>query len=807
METRLTRVLRPLAAACAAVLITSAQPAAAAAPRFDQAVVEIKASMMADPARAIDMAREASSAAATQAASPERARQLATLSWLQGEAYGRAGNPAQGLALLTRAQGQLGEPGARSHLAADILLSRGSALIDLNRISEALKTLQRAHDLFVALRDERSQAKALTLIAILYGVAGDHEASLRYYAEAAEHYGDDPGLSVATDNGRATELMALGRAREAEPEFRKVWRTATTIRSAPMVAQSLGNIALAQMTLGNVAAARATIDRGLKVGVGADAASVRLPLIALAADAALRSGDVKRAATLIDQRFAGVDLGATIVGDRDAHEIAYRVYRAARRSDAALDHFAALKRLDDQATDIARSTSAALAAARFDYANQELRITQLKAAGLARTVTFQRETARTQRLMFLGVVGSTLLIIALLAIGLATIRRSRNQVRSANDDLAQSNVELNKALRAKSEFLATTSHEIRTPLNGILGMTQVMIADGKLNAATRDRLSVVHGAGMTMRALVNDILDMAKIESGRLTVEAAPLDLHATVSEAARLWREPAEAKGLAFDVDTGAVPRWIMGDEARLRQIVFNLLSNAVKFTAAGTVSLRLGVDIDTGRLRLDVTDTGVGIAPDVQEMIFESFRQADAGTTRQFGGTGLGLSICRNLARAMDGDVTVESRPGEGATFRLDLPLVPADAPQEVEERCGLLIVERNPITRAMLRTLFDDAGPVVFAAADDAAEQTARVRPLRILVDEGSLGDDDQAGRLAAIVEAADGAPVALLHAATVADQPRPAWHDTGVADRIMRPVAKKALVNRVMAMSLAQVRDAA
>lgn len=803
MEARLTSLRRAWALAWAALLLALAPPAAAA-PRFDQSVAEIKAAMLADPERAITLARQAQGAAAQQPAGKARSEQLATLTWLQGEAYNRIGDPAHALALLTRAQRLLGKAGARSQLAADVLLSRGSALNDLGRITEALTTLQRSHDLFVALNDDRSQAKALILIAILYDSARDHETALRYLSQAREHGVSDPGLSIAIDNGRGTALMALGRNAEAEGEFRKVIRAATALRSGAIMAQALGNLAMAQLKRNDLAGARETIARGLEVSRGEDAAPLRPRLLVLAADAALRQGRGERALQLVEQRFAGVDLKRTIIADRDEHEVAYRVLRAAGRSEAALDHFAAMKRLDDQATNIARSTSAALAAARFDYANQELRITQLKAAGLARAVAFERETARTQRLMFIGVVGATLLVIVLLAVGLATIRRSRNEVRSANDDLAASNAELNKALQAKGEFLATTSHEIRTPLNGILGMTQVMIADDRLDGATRDRLGVVHEAGVTMRALVDDILDMAKIESGRMTIEQAPLDLHAAIDDALRLWRDPAVAKGLAIDVDLGDAPRWIVGDEARLRQIVFNLLSNAVKFTAEGSVTVTLSAD--AARWRLAVRDTGIGIAPDAQDIIFDSFRQADAGTTRQFGGTGLGLSICRNLARAMGGDVTVESRPGAGATFVLELPLVHAEAPQQAEHG-GLLIVERNPITRAMYKTLFDAAAPVVFATADDASDIARQSRPDRVLVDEASLDGVDADASLRAIVEAAGAAPVALIAAAGSDDQVRAAWRGTGISELILRPVAKKALVNTVMAMSLARIRDAA
>ena len=451
-------------------------------------------------------------------------------------------------------------------------------------------------------------------------------------------------------------------------------------------------------------------------------------------------------------------------------------------------HLAALKRLDDQATATARSNSAAIAAARFDFANQELRIAQLKAADLQKTVAFERARSRTQQLVFIGVAVTTLLIIVLLAGGLATIRRSRNA-------LARSNVALGKALAAKTEFLATTSHEIRTPLNGILGMTQVMLADPKTDDDTRDRLSVVHGAGVTMRALVDDILDVAKIENGKMTIEEAPTDIRRTIKDAARMWQDEARAKGLGFTLDIADAPHCAVTDATRLRQIVFNLLSNAVKFTPAGQVTVKASVEGD--RWRLVVQDTGIGIAPGKHDIIFEAFRQADTGTTRQYGGTGLGLSICRNLSRAMGGDVTVTSAEGEGATFTLDLPYLPVEDEQSAEpaaRAAGVLVIDRNPITRAMFKALLAPVGgPIWFAgSAAEAQELLAAQRPAQVLIDDAALrADGDAVGAAGDVAAAAKGARIALLGPALdSAEQGELAA--AGITQFIAKPIGKEALV---------------
>ncbi|MEH3047158.1 sensor histidine kinase [Sphingomonas adhaesiva] len=556
----------------------------------------------------------------------------------------------------------------------------------------------------------------------------------------------------------------------------------------------LASMADAQLQMGQVDAAHLSVERGLAFANDPAVATIRQVLIATDAAIALRQGQVAHARALIERRFADVDLKHTLLPDRDAHEIAYRVYLAAHDDEAALSHLAALKRLDDQATEIARSNSAALAAARFDYANQELRIAKLKADDLSRTVAFERATAQTQRTIF-GVVAITaLLVVAMLAAGLFLLRRSRNEVRAANDDLAASNAELAKALRIKTEFLATTSHEIRTPLNGILGMTQVMIADGAIDATMRDRLSVVHGAGVTMRALVDDILDVAKIETGRMTIEVAPIDLRATVEEAARLWREPAAAKGLAYAVSLHEAPGWVLGDSARLRQIVFNLLSNAVKFTATGHVALTVRTVGE--RIRLIVEDSGIGIAPAAHELIFESFRQADAGTTRQYGGTGLGLSICRNLARAMGGDVTVSSSEGRGRDLRSGRAATPrggvrsgrgrgtartaggggqSDPPRDV---CDAVRRDR----RHRLRRAGRGGGRDRAAGAGAGADRSRRA----------------SATDIATAVAAAGEAPVLVLHAAGDVEARARHFHD-GATQVVEKPIGKKELVVLVDGLS--------
>ncbi len=795
-----SRVFRFLGAILVLFIVqttAAASPVVIADPRFEAMAAGTKAKMLANPAEAVAEAELARRYADHAPMGPQRNLMLATAAWLKGEAYTRTGENERAKPLVESAVTQARKFAPGSRLQADALLTRGSLRVADGKVAEAMADFHAAHDLFLSLNDPRGRARAFAQIAALYADANDWPNALKYLDQALDVFRADPGLAVSIRNGRGVALIASKRFDEAVVELNAALAITRQMNSPLLTATVLRNMARAELARGRLDAADKAISESIVLTKRFAPRSFYQRQIALAAQSAFQRRNYQTAAALITQAFAGTDLTKTTLGDRDSHKTAFEIYRALHRDDLALAHLIAFKRLDDEATELARSNSAALLGARFDFANQELRIANLKADDLQKSVAFERARARTQRIALLSGVGLTLLIIAMLAFGIVSLRRSRNKVRAANADLAETNSALGKALAAKTEFLATTSHEIRTPLNGILGMTQVMLADRKLDAATRDRVGVVHGAGVTMRALVDDILDVAKMETGNLTIEAVPFDLSRTIRDATLMWQDQASAKGVQFVVELDDAPGRIVGDPSRVRQIVFNLLSNALKFTAEGTITLT-ATQNGEGRYRIAVADSGIGIAPGKFEEIFESFKQADAGTTRQFGGTGLGLSICRNLARAMGGDVTVTSAVGEGAVFTLDLPLIPAeaDAPADAEEAtpAGALIVDRNPITRAMFKALLEArVGPV--AVASDLAEAVRIVGDFpvaRILIDDTTArAADDTMAAISELSDASGNAIIALLWRDTN-EQQRAALHSCGVDLILTRPISKNALV---------------
>jgi signal transduction histidine kinase/ActR/RegA family two-component response regulator len=272
------------------------------------------------------------------------------------------------------------------------------------------------------------------------------------------------------------------------------------------------------------------------------------------------------------------------------------------------------------------------------------------------------------------------------------------------------------ASRAKSNFLATMSHEIRTPLNGVLGMAQAMQRED-LSKPQKERLRVIRSSGETLLSVLNDALDFSKIEAGQIILDADEFDMEHATRGAVATFTPLAASKGLSFEFSIDEAAKGVFrGDSVRLRQIVYNLASNAVKFTDAGGVAV--GVSYADGMLRLEVADSGIGIAAEEVDGLFEEFVQGDSSATRRAGGAGLGLTICRALTELMGGRIAVSSVLGRGSIFTVALPLERLAGPQpvHVEETAAeteaapelrILAAEDNAVNQLVLKTLLSQAG----------------------------------------------------------------------------------------------------
>ncbi len=289
--------------------------------------------------------------------------------------------------------------------------------------------------------------------------------------------------------------------------------------------------------------------------------------------------------------------------------------------------------------------------------------------------------------------------IAQAALGL---ERAREGIRSARNELTQAKTKAEAATSAKSDFLSTMSHEIRTPMNGVLGMTHLLL-ETKLSAEQLDYAQTAQSSAETLLSIIDDILDFSKMEAGRMTIEPIGFDLGLALEEVAELLAQRAQRKGLDLIVGYPPdVPRRVVGDPGRIRQILMNLLGNAIKFTQRGYVFVSVECDPapTIPSFRFTVEDTGIGIADEKLATLFERFTQADTSTTRMYGGTGLGLAISRQLVELMGGEITASSRLGEGSTFSfaLSLPL-DGDVPEKRHPISALkdmrvLVVDDNPV-----------------------------------------------------------------------------------------------------------------
>jgi len=298
---------------------------------------------------------------------------------------------------------------------------------------------------------------------------------------------------------------------------------------------------------------------------------------------------------------------------------------------------------------------------------------------------------------------------------LDVIRDVTMQVRQ-EEALAQARAEAEVATAVKTQFLANMSHEIRTPLTAVVGFTSLLKDDPSLSGPAAGYVSKISGAGNALLAIVNDLLDFSKLEAGRIEVRARPTNVTEVCRETLGVFAAGAEAKQLtlAFHADPD-LPRAVMIDSERLRQMLVNLLGNAVKFTDRGEITLRVlagGPD----EVVIEVADTGPGLDVDAQAELFQKFTQIDGSMTRRHGGTGLGLAICKGLTEAMGGTIGVRSTLGEGAVFRLTLPAPAADLPAGANDDCDeiaaidgvrVFVVDDNPVNRELARKVLEVAG----------------------------------------------------------------------------------------------------
>ena len=439
----------------------------------------------------------------------------------------------------------------------------------------------------------------------------------------------------------------------------------------------------------------------------------------------------------------------------------------------------------------------------------------LEASHLVAAQVAQRNTA-VGKYNRVGIALSALLLLAtfgfaLLAMGqLRRLEERRHALERLTEDLHRARREAEAASRAKSVFLANMSHEIRTPFQGLLGMLQLLDTD-TLNAPQRRQLHTASESARHLLVILNDLLDMAKLEAGTLSVSNDVTELRQLAREVQDLMQSQAAAKALSFQTEIDALlPAWALLDGTRVRQVLYNLISNAIKFTDRGGVTLALHSSGSGpgAEIVFAVIDSGVGIDASTRERLFQRFQQGDDSRSRRYGGTGLGLEISRNLARLMGGDLTVQSTPGQGSRFELRLPLRAADAPGLAAAPAAppsapapalrslrVLAAEDNAVNREVLAAMIGiDGHHVIFAengvqaVAAMRQPSAAGARPFDLVLMDLHMPELDGIGATRAI-RALEGPAARVPIVALTADafaETRARCLDAGMNDFLTKPV---------------------
>ncbi|MEO0833152.1 MAG: ATP-binding protein, partial [Pseudomonadota bacterium] len=501
------------------------------------------------------------------------------------------------------------------------------------------------------------------------------------------------------------------------------------------------------------------------------------------------------------------------LGSRDSQ---IRFYNGLAKFRQATSDFEGALSAIRQAESLKATLNAQQARARAEY--MEARIRQEENNSriqklLSEKVTAERVEKRNQVILLLMMI-----VVATLGVFALALIMSKRRLKAYANDLRESERVAQEATRAKSSFLANMSHEIRTPLNGLMGMAQVL-SDKPLDKELKSCVNVMIDSGQSLLTIVNDVLDLSKIEAGKMTIENVPTDIKSLFRQVVQLWQTKADEKGITLELALlPSLDRHLLCDPVRLRQCVSNLVSNAIKFTKSGKVSVTAGLKVDANGcdcLAIEVRDTGIGIPLAAQQKLFRSFEQVDTSTTRQFGGSGLGLAITAELAQLMNGTVSVDSVEGHGSLFTLQIGVERitaksqekvADVGEDSSEQAPttvqplrLLLVDDNKVNRLVVKAFLADTTIDVVEAihGQDALDKLAESGHFDVVLLDMHMPVMDGPQAVAAIrqsTQAWQATPIITLTADAMAGD-RDRYLAMGTDGYVAKPIDKNELLREV------------
>lgn len=613
---------------------------------------------------------------------PERA---ATAIWLQAEALSRSKQHAAALARLGRARNLL--PDEPSVIAANLLLAEARANRELAYYAEALAAFNEAYETFGAIEDRPGQARTSISLGILYEEARDYKRALTYFQTALDDAAEDaPMARMAAHNAMGVIHRRMGDWQAGRLDHLRALAIAREYELARHVIESYGNLADLELTAGNLEAARARIEEAMALDEPGTQIWDR-GLLSIRAEILTAEGHYDEAGAIVRDLFADLAPEDAPSWDRDVLETAAIYYRTVEDWANAYRYYAAYKALDEAKREVALRSGNALLAADYDYDRTKAQITQAR-----RDAEYAKLAAsNAQRTLTGSIIG---IVVVVLIAGIAVMAKhnarlaeaarkeeaARSRAEEAADEADTAKEEAIRASAAKSRLLATTSHELRTPLNAIVNYSGLLSENDDLSADVRAMLAIISDQADDLTAIVTDLLDAAKIEAGHFTIQRTSMDLQQSLDTVVGIHHLTANQKDLVLDLEVAEPLGIYEADALRVRQAISNLVKNAIKFTERGTITVTARPLAHPEGFEVAVRDTGIGIAHEDQQRIFEAFTQADDSRVRSVEGTGLGLGVARTVAKEHGGDLTLESARGVGSVFTVTIParrLAPPEAP----------------------------------------------------------------------------------------------------------------------------------